>query len=479
MEFSVAPLRPVTREFLAIVLAGFGNELVPLSGDLGNQPCPKALLPISNKPMIDYVLSWIEKSGIKDVLLICPPSHRPSISHFIYSESLASSPSLCIDLQTFDDSQGLSVGTCSVLRHFSSRIKEDFVILPCDFIPPPSLPLSKLLNKFRIETMSDGAIVTTCWFEPPSGKTTVPEEWGTNSQATPIVWDNSTGTLLYVDTLDNTDRNPEEVELRMSLLCRYPRTNMSSKLQDSHVYVCKRQVLGVLQQKGDFESLREDFFPWLCKLQYQKTRQLKYGNVLGNLEGSEPSSPDEGHEDPSVTGSLRVGIVIHRAKDGFCIRANDLPSYLEANRHFVYSASSYTLPSDPQMRSLIDAKASISPDSIIGDFTKVDERASIKKSVIGKHCVVGKMAKIVGCVILDHCVIADGAKLESSILGKNTRVGSKATLVHCVTQGGYEVKENESYRNERLDITDWEAEADEEREEDDDEAFGDSDEESG
>ncbi|KAI6008581.1 UDP-3-O-glucosamine N-acyltransferase [Pisolithus marmoratus] len=478
MDFSVAPLRPVTREFLAIVLAGFGNELVPLSGDLGNQPCAKALLPISNKPMVDYVLSWIEKSGIRDVLLICPPSHRPSISHFIYSESLASSSSLRIDLQTFDDSQGLSIGTCSVLRHFSSRIKEDFVILPCDFIPPLSLPLSRLLNKFRIETMSDGAIVNSCWFEPPSGKTSAPEEWGTNTQSTPIVWDNSTGTLLYVDTLDNTDRNPEEFELRMSLLCRYPRTNVSSKLQDSHVYVCKREVLGVLQQKSEFESLREDFFPWLCKLQYQQTRHAKYGSALGSVEGSEPSSPDEDHENQSVRRSLRVGVVIHRAKEGFCIRANDLPSYLEANRHFVNSAS-YTLPSDPQMRSLIDSKSSISPDSTIGDFTKVDERATIKKSVIGKHCVIGKMAKIVGCVILDHCVIADGAKLESSILGKNTRVGSKASLVHCVTQGGYEVKENENYRNERLDITDWDAETNEEEEEDgDDDASEDSDEES-
>ncbi|KAI6009237.1 UDP-3-O-glucosamine N-acyltransferase [Pisolithus marmoratus] len=478
MDFSVAPLRPVTREFLAIVLAGFGNELVPLSGDLGNQPCAKALLPISNKPMVDYVLSWIEKSGIRDVLLICPPSHRPSISHFIYSESLASSSSLRIDLQTFDDSQGLSIGTCSVLRHFSSRIKEDFVILPCDFIAPPSLPLSRLLNKFRIETMSDGAIVNSCWFEPPPGKTAVPEEWGSNTQSTPIVWDNSTGTLLYVDTLDNTDRNPEEFELRMSLLCRYPRTNMSSKLQDSHVYVCKREVLSVLQQKSEFESLREDFFPWLCKLQYQQTRHAKYGSALGSVEGSEPSSPDEDHENQSVRRSLRVGVVMHRAKEGFCIRANDLPSYLEANRHFVNSAS-YTLPSDPQMRSLIDPKSSISPDSTIGDFTKVDERATIKKSVIGKHCVIGKMAKIVGCVILDHCVIADGAKLESSILGKNTRVGSKASLVHCVTQGGYEVKENENYRNERLDITDWDAETNEEEEEDgDDDASEDGDEES-
>ncbi len=70
--------------------------------------------------------------------------------------------------------------------------------------------------------------------------------------------------------------------------------------------------------------------------------------------------------------------------------------------------TSYSLPSDPENRSLIDQKAQISADSMIGRSTRVEERASIKRSVIGKHCVIGKMAKIVGCVILDHCVIADG-----------------------------------------------------------------------
>jgi len=57
---------------------------------------------------------------------------------------------------------------------------------------------------------------------------------------------------------------------------------------------------------------------------------------------------------------------------------------------------------------LIDAKAQISADSSIGQSTRVEERASIKKSVIGRHCVIGKMTKIVGCVVLDHCVIEDG-----------------------------------------------------------------------
>jgi translation initiation factor eIF-2B subunit gamma len=68
------------------------------------------------------------------------------------------------------------------------------------------------------------------------------------------------------------------------------------------------------------------------------------------------------------------------------------------------------------------------------------------------------MVKIVGCVLLDHCVISDGcvifnllsdndtpysrAKLDGCILGNSTTVGSKAELVRCVTQAGYEVKDN-------------------------------------
>lgn len=90
---------------------------------------------------------------------------------------------------------------------------------------------------------------------------------------------------------------------------RYPQAKLSSKLLDSHVYVCKCGVLDLLAQKTRFDSLREDFFPWLCKVQYQSTKQAKYAT------------------------SVRIGIVIHRADEGFAVRVNNLPAYLETNRH--------------------------------------------------------------------------------------------------------------------------------------------------
>ncbi|KAK7440202.1 Translation initiation factor eIF-2B subunit gamma [Stygiomarasmius scandens] len=494
MDLGVATSEPVTREFLAVVLAGFGNELVPLTSNHGAEPCPKALVPVGNKPIIDYVLSWIDQSGIKNVLLICPALHRPAISHHVHS---ALTTSLRIDIQTYDESPDSNTGTCTLLRHFSSRISEDFVVLPCDFIPPPSLSLHTILNKFRTESASDGSIATACWFaSSPPDKNAIVEDWGTPPPPTPIIWDEKTGTLLYIDTADDFDHNSEDLELRMSLLSKYPRTNLSRKYQDSHVYVCRRSVLDLLHEKRHFDSFREEFFPWLCKIQYQRVKREKYEYVLNpptnaptqtvalnhstlqiklqekaafhsNKSGpSEPSSPVDSDSDIQPS-SLRVGIIIHRAEDGFATRVNTIHSLLDINRR-VLSQTTYSLPSDPKSRSLIDQKAQISTDTIVGDSTQISERTTIKKSVIGKHCVIGKMVKIVGCVLLDHCVIEDGAKLDGCILGKGTKIGAKAEVSRCVTQAGYEVDAGETAKNEKLDVSDWAALDGDEDEEDDD-----------
>lgn len=192
--------------------------------------------------MLEYPLSWIEQSGIKsryfwviqqldlsnsfpDVLLICPAAHRSAISHYIHSDTSSSSfSSLRIDLQTYDESQDLSTGTCTLLRHFSNRIGGDFILIPCDFVTPPSLSLTNILNKFRADSTSDGAVATACWFEVQNlhlGKDAIPEEWGSSSTVAPIVWDESSGTLLHIDTPDDEDRNGEEIELRMALLSKY------------------------------------------------------------------------------------------------------------------------------------------------------------------------------------------------------------------------------------------------------------------
>ncbi|KAJ4488435.1 UDP-3-O-glucosamine N-acyltransferase [Lentinula aciculospora] len=494
MDLGVATSGPLTREFSAVVIAGFGNELLPLTSNNGVEPCPKALVPVANKPIIDYVLSWIEQAGVKDVLLICPTIHRPMISHHVHSGL----STLHIDVQTYDESIESNTGTCTLLRHFASRISEDFILLPCDFMPPPSLSLNTILNKYRTESLSDGSVATSCWFAAHRpDKNSLVEDWGSIPPLVPIVWDDATGTLLQVDTADDLDRNSEEIELRMSLISQYPRTKLSNCYQDSHVYVCRRSILDLLQEKKHFDSFREEFIPWLCKIQYQRTKREKYGhilnpvtnlvtqdvslkhstlrtqakvyskNVLHQSNDADASSPFD-PESMADSSSLRVGIMLHPTTAGFATRVNNIYSLLDMNRRLL-AETTYSLPTDPQNRSLIDPKAQISSDTIIGAFTQISERTTIKKSVVGKHCIVGKMARITGSVLLDHCVIEDGAKVDGCILGKNTKVGTKAELTRCVTQPGYEVSSGESLKNEKLAVSDWTAGPNESEDEEEDE----------
>ncbi|KAF9792874.1 UDP-3-O-glucosamine N-acyltransferase [Thelephora terrestris] len=472
MDFEAS--QPIVKsEFIAVVLAGFGRELQPLTSNHGDEPCPKALLPIGNKPMIDHVLAWLEPSGITDVLLVCPTPHRRSIADHVGSDASASFPSLRIDLQTYGDPQDSSFGTGSILRTFAHRIDRDFVVLPCDFIPPPSLQLTTVLNKFRMESASDGSILTSTWYEaPPQADKPSGDEWGPHASPTSIVWDERSESLLQIEVPDSIARKTDDIEIEMSLLSMYPRLKLTNKLQDSNVFVCHRSVLELLRKKRRLESLGKGFLPWLCKINHRRSKKQAYktllqpyrkmptlANALKNSTLNEPGTvtykeEDDGRITTNHGPSTRVGLIVHKAGDGIAARASNLYNYLDINRRFLEQASqNQTGP--PAKVPLVDAKAQISVDSSIGQSTRVEERAVIKKSVVGRHCVIGKMAKIVGCVILDHCVVEDGAKLEGCILGGSTKVGAKAELLKCVTQAGFEVDAGGHYRNAKLEISDW------------------------
>ena len=57
-------------------------RLVPLTSDHGDEPCPKALLPVANRPMIDFPLTWLEQSGITGMFFNLRFTSSPHITLF-------------------------------------------------------------------------------------------------------------------------------------------------------------------------------------------------------------------------------------------------------------------------------------------------------------------------------------------------------------------------------------------------------------
>jgi translation initiation factor eIF-2B subunit gamma len=66
---------------------------------------------------------------------------------------------------------------------------------------------------------------------------------------------------------------------------------------------------------------------------------LRTANAL-----SMPVSPDEDNsEKQAVSASLRVGVVLHREKDGHASRANNLYSYMELNRRVISTSTTFNV----------------------------------------------------------------------------------------------------------------------------------------
>lgn len=45
---------------------------------------------------------------------------------------------------------------------------------------------------------------------------------------------------------------------------------------------------------------------------------------------------------------------------------------------------------------------------MVGEGSKIAERVSVKRSVIGAHCSIGLNTRIVNCVLMDYVTIEDG-----------------------------------------------------------------------
>lgn len=56
----------------------------------------------------------------------------------------------------------------------------------------------------------------------------------------------------------------------------------------------------------------------------------------------------------------------------------------------------------------IRTRFQVGAECVVGEGTRVGDRASIKKSVIGKHCVIHDGVKIINSVIMNHVTISAG-----------------------------------------------------------------------
>ena len=107
----------------AVILAGGeGHRLRPLT-----RSRPKVLLPVANRPIIDYVIDSLVVNGIRDIIVVAGYRKEQLVRHL-------NEPGYNVDVVI----QKKQLGAADALKCAESLIKDDFLVLPGDNYIGPS-----------------------------------------------------------------------------------------------------------------------------------------------------------------------------------------------------------------------------------------------------------------------------------------------------------------------------------------------------
>jgi UDP-N-acetylglucosamine diphosphorylase/glucosamine-1-phosphate N-acetyltransferase len=107
-----------------ILAAGEGKRVRPLT-----RSRPKALIPVANRPIIEYVIDALLKNGIRDIIVVVG-YRKEQVTRFLNQ----------LDVRVEVVVQPKQLGTAHALQCAESKITGDFLVLPGDnYIDPHSI----------------------------------------------------------------------------------------------------------------------------------------------------------------------------------------------------------------------------------------------------------------------------------------------------------------------------------------------------
>lgn len=277
-----------------------------------------------------------------------------------------------------------STGTMDALRAVRPRLHSDFILLSCDLLT--ETPLYKMIEQHR----TNNALVTIMLAtapQTPAGAKGEDANRFTDLEENEVFagMDESRKRLLYLVGKADVD---DSLEFRMSLFYKFPCILLRTNLTDAHCYIFRKEILELIDSgeatgQRKLFSVREELIPRLVR------KQKPSAKCADRLAA--PEAPNQ----------CAVRLV-----DGeFCVRVNSLKSYTEANRHIMKTLPNGIVRMSPSAE--ISPKGGVGSDSMVGDFTKLGEKSSVKRSVIGSNVTIGKNVKISNCIIMDNVTIDD------------------------------------------------------------------------
>ncbi|KAJ2998907.1 hypothetical protein HDV02_003882 [Globomyces sp. JEL0801] len=366
-----------------------------------------------------------------DVIIACYPQARHNISQYVHE--VYASAALKIQVLEVPENSG----SADALRHLKSNITNDFILLSCDLIT--DIPPNLLLRAHRSQNRT-----MTALFYDASMLESSDTKSSKNDDGEIIGIHEKSSTLLL--TVSKADLRHDDLEVRTSILSKFPMVRLYSQLRDAHLYIFKKWVINLIAKNTDLVSVKADLIPLLIECQHRKLVYDREG--IEEYLNETPSDIFHKARLLSHSGTQNSQGIVCTAfvhKQGFTARANTIGSYCEINKTVVKNLQA-PVPTTAE----INPKTQIGSDCLVGDGSKIGERCSIKRSVLGNHVQIGKNCKITNSIIMDYACIEDGVKLDSCVICKSGKVSTGSELKDCEVGGKFIVAKDTRAKSEQL-----------------------------
>ncbi|KAK1832769.1 putative translation initiation factor eIF-2B subunit gamma [Podospora conica] len=318
----------------------------------------------------------------------------------------------------------------------------------------------------------------------------------------------STPTDSLNDLLDKKNGLP----VRRSLVRHHPAVRMRTTLRDAHLYIFPRWVMNLARDNDQFEAIGEDIVGWWAKAGWQDGLAQKLNlDKLVELDDPKDRKQQQQHEDKSrpstaTSSPTKAGATTPQQPGAspFAANGTSAPPPEEPTRPRVPPMIAYVPPPPPttadttspapiirrvdtaqllahtnqelaKHRSAdtsrlegvapsiyaharkvaypegVHARAHVSEaDSLLADNVTVQQRASVKASVVGANCRILEGAKLAQCTLFEGVVVGKNCKLTRCILGDNSEIGDGCVLTDCEVQHNMLVEPKTEAKGERF-----------------------------
>ncbi len=348
----------------AVVMAGgFGTRIQPLTSSM-----PKPMIPVFNKPMMEYIIGSLKAAGIVDIVILL--YFKPDVIKGYFGDG--SDFGVRINYVLPDD----DYGTAGAVKKAQKYLDERFIIVSGDLIT--DFKIQEIIGFHEVKN----SLATITLTSVPD-----PLQFGV------VITDKESKILRFLE-------KPGWGEVFSDTI-------------NTGIYVFEPEILQYIPEDSNFD-FSKDLFPKLMAsgIDIFGYNAKGYWRDVGNPDSYRAALLDimEGQVTLPFSGTMREEKSAH--------------IYVGENCEIDESARFEGLVVIDN--GCVIRKDAVITDSVIGKNSVIDEKAKVTDSILWKDCFAGKNSIIKNAVLCDRVKLGSSVKAEHGvIIAEGTEVGNQ------------------------------------------------------